>query len=109
MEKMVLSVPKMWADHHVLKVREALNALGGVQDLYASSAFRHVLVTYDPAQLDQPAIVQALTQAGYEVGEELALEGMPLSGGDPAWERLGVRVTKTNRRDLELSGDFRRY
>jgi hypothetical protein len=43
------------------------------------------------------------------VDEAWGLEGTRLSAGDPAWDELGVRVTKTNRRDLELSGDFRRY
>jgi hypothetical protein len=28
---------------------------------------------------------------------------------DPAWDVLGVRVTETNRVDLEMSGEFRRY
>jgi copper chaperone CopZ len=109
MEKVVLSVPKMWADHHVLKVREALVALDGVGDLYASAAWKQAVVEYDPDKLDEPAIVNALAEAGYSVGEEVELEGERLSGGDPAWDRLGVRTTKTNLRDLELSGEFRRY
>ena len=47
MEKTVLSVPTMWADHHVLKVREVLTALDGVQDVYASAAWKQVVVAYD--------------------------------------------------------------
>jgi copper chaperone CopZ len=109
MEKTVLNVPKMWADHHVLKVREALNALDGVKDVYASAAWKQVVVKHDPIKLTQPAIVEALAQAGYGVDEVLELEGKPLNAGDPAWDRLGVRVTKTDQRDLELSGEFRRY
>jgi len=109
MEKTVLSVPKMWADHHVLKVRELLAGLEGVEQVYASAAWKQVVVTYDPGKLDGVAITQALAQAGYGTEEELGLEGRPLVGGDPAWDRLGVRITQTNRRDLELSGEFRRY
>ena len=109
MEKTVLSLPKLWADHHVLKVRELLLALDGVQDVYASSAWKQVLVNHDPSKSDAAAIVKALAGAGYEVSEELGLEGVPLGAGDPQWDALGVRVTKTNERDLELSGDFRRY
>jgi copper chaperone CopZ len=105
----VLTVPKMWADHHVLKVREALVALDGVEDVYASSAWKQVLVKHDPDSLDKTAVIQALAEAGYDVSEDLGLEGAPLSAGDPAWDRLGVRATKTDERDLELSGDFRRY
>jgi len=109
MEKTVLSVPKMWADHHVLKVREVLTKLDGVQDVYASSAWKQVVVEHDPGKLSESALVAALAEAGYEAGESVELTGTRLSDGDPAWEELGVRVTKTNRRDLELSGDFRRY
>jgi copper chaperone CopZ len=109
MEKTVLNVPKMWADHHVLKVREVLTALDGVAGIYASSAWKQVLVEYDSAKLDDAAIVEALAGAGYGTDEELGLEGKQLSAGDPKWDELGVRVTRTNQRDLELSGDFRRY
>lgn len=109
MEKLVLSIPKLWADHHVLKVREVLTALAGVQDVYASSAWKGVMVKYDPAKLNEPAIVEALTGAGYGLDGASDLQGVPLGAGDPSWDEIGVRITKTNQRDLELSGDFRRY
>jgi copper chaperone CopZ len=109
MSKAVFTVPKMWADHHVLKVREALTGLNGVQDLYASSAWKQVMVEYDPDDLDEAAIAATLAEAGYKVDEAFEWESEPLEGGDPAWERLDVRVTKTNERDLTLSGEFRRY
>jgi copper chaperone CopZ len=109
MEKMILTVPKMWADHHVLTVREALTALDGVQDVYASAAWRQVVVNYDPAVLDEAGVVAVLEGVGYGTDGALELEGQPLAAGDPQWDELGVRVTKTNERDRELSGDFRRY
>jgi len=109
MEKTVLNVPKMWADHHVLKVREVLTTLDGVKDVYASSAWKQVMVKYEPDKLEATTIVESLERAGYVVDEAWALEGTRLSAGDPAWDELGVRVTRTNRRDLELSGEFRRY
>jgi copper chaperone CopZ len=109
MEKVVLSVPKMWADHHVLKVREVLTALDGVQDVYASAAWKQVLVKYDPAKIQETALTETLAQAGYGADQKLEFEtGLPRTG-DPAWDALGVRVTRTNQRDLELSGEFRRY
>jgi copper chaperone CopZ len=109
MEKIRFSVPKMWADHHVLKVREALTALDGVEDVYASSAWKQVLVSFDPGKLSEAAIAEALAQAGYGEDGAAELEGVRLSAGDPAWDELGVRVTRTDERDRELSGDFRRY
>jgi copper chaperone CopZ len=109
MKRAIFSVPKMWADHHVLTVREVLTALRGVEDIYASSAWKQLIVSYDPDKLDESAIAGALSEAGYGVGEALELEAEAPSTGDPSWKELGVRVTKTNQRDLELSGDFRRY
>jgi copper chaperone CopZ len=109
MEKLTLSVPKMWADHHVLKVRDTLVALDGIEDVYASSAWKQVLVKFDPDKLSKDAIAGALERAGYGEDGVLELKGSRLSAGDPAWDELGVRVTKTNERDRELSGDFRRY
>ncbi len=109
MEKMVLDVPRMWADHHVLKVREALVALDGVKDVHASAAWKKVMVRFDPDKLGESDIVNALSGAGYGLDEQLGLEGSRLVSGDPAWDELGVRVTKTDQRDLEMSGEFRRY
>ena len=54
---------------------------------------------------------QALDQAGYPVGNGQLPSG-PSAGPkakDPAWDALGVRVTKTNQTDLEMSGEFRMY
>ncbi len=65
MEKLNLAVPAMYADHHVLEVRRILLALPGVSDIYASSAFHAVEVTYDPAAISSDAIAAALRQAGY--------------------------------------------
>jgi len=111
MEKMVLDVPNLWADHHVLKVRDALVNLEGVEDVYASSAWKQVLVAYDPAKIDRGAIEKALAEAGYPVGEG----GTPIlvhadeKRRDPRWGLLGFRVTETYRADIEMSGEFRKY
>ena len=110
METTVLSVPKMWADHHVLKVREVLAALDGVQGVYASSAWKQIMVKFDPGKLNESAVAEALAGAGYAVGAALELDGAPTSDtGDPSWKELGVRATTTDERDVALSGDFRRY
>jgi hypothetical protein len=37
MKKVVLDIPTLWADHHVLKVRDALVNLEGVEEVFASS------------------------------------------------------------------------
>jgi copper chaperone CopZ len=111
MEKVVLEVPTLWADHHVLNVRDALTSLEGVDSVYASSAWKQVLVSYDSSKTDPAAIEKALTEAGYPVGEgEIPMLVQPNDiRRDPQWEVLGFRVTETNEADLEMSGEFRRY
>jgi copper chaperone CopZ len=111
MDKVVLDVPTLWADHHVLKVRDVLGALEGVDGVYASSAWKQVLVSYDTAKTDRAAIEKALADAGYPVGEG-EVPVLTQAGKlrrDPQWAVLGLRVTETNRADLEMSGEFRRY
>jgi copper chaperone CopZ len=106
MEKLQFNLPDMWADHHVLKVRTVLGAMDGVQDVVASSAFRMVVLSYDPAASSAGAIWAALEDAGYAVatdGMGVLAEGIPVPAGhsDPAWVRLGMRQTKTDERDLK--------
>jgi excisionase family DNA binding protein len=111
MENVLIEVPSMYADHHVIAVRQALLAIPGVEDVWASSAWQQVQVTYDPQTASPDSIGQALEQAGYSVGNGHLPPG-PAAGPkakDPAWDALGVRVTKTNRADLAMSGEFRRY
>ncbi len=111
MEKVVLDVPTLWADHHVLNVRDALVSLEGVEDVYASSAWKQVLVSYDDSKIDQAEVEDTLAAAGYPVGEG----GVPVVvqpteiRRDPQWDVLGLRMSKTNFADLEMSGEFRRY
>ena len=111
MEKVALEVPTLWADHHVLEVRGVLNRLEGVEDVYASSAWKQVLVTYDDAEIDQAAVEKALADAGYPVGEgEVPVLVLPTENRkDPRWQEVGMRMTETNQADLEMSGEFRRY
>jgi copper chaperone CopZ len=111
MEKVVFDVPSLWADHHVLKLRDALGKLEGVEDIYASSAWKQVMVTYDSAEIDDAAIQEALAEAGYPVGEG----GVPILvepteiRRDPQWETSGVRLAATSEIDREMAGEFRRY
>ena len=111
MKKVVLEVPTLWADHHVLKVRDALTNLEGVDGVYASSAWKQVLVSYDSAETDLATIEKTLAEAGYPVGEgEVPMLVLPSDmRRDPQWEVLGLRMTETNQADLEMSGEFRRY
>lgn len=111
MEKAVLNLPTLYADHHVMILREALLAIEGVTDVYASSAWKQAVVTFDPQKTDPGAIEQAAVAAGYPVGEAdlPVLVKREEIGRDPQWEKQDIRVSKTNRADLEMSGEHRRY
>jgi copper chaperone CopZ len=57
--------PALFADHHVLEVRRILLGVNGVQDVYASSAFRLVDVTFDDAVVSEAQLSRILEDAGY--------------------------------------------
>ena len=105
MEELVAVVPDMWADHHVLGARAALDGLAGVERVDASARDLTVRIAYDPAQTGSEALVAALTAAGYPPGEPAEPE---THKDKPAWSG-GPRVTTTNATDLSMSGDYRQY
>jgi copper chaperone CopZ len=110
MEKVTFSLPQMWADHHVLAVRQALGQVQGVEEVIASSLYQDVLVKYDPAAVTPDALAAALTQAGYTVAQAPVLPAYPVRIDDASdWFRFQDRITITDNRDLEMSGDFRKY
>lgn len=112
MEELILGVPTMWADHHVLAVRNALSALDGVDEVQASSAFKTVRVTFDVNRISSQIIVMALLDAGYApAGFDGSAGNVPVSAGktDPAWTALAMRTILTNQADLAMSGEFRKY
>ncbi len=110
MERIVFTVPKMYADHHVVAVREALLGLKGVEDVMASSAFKRVVVGYDPSALDPKAIEERLRATGYGPSEDWEISTPPEGKEDDSpWFKLTQRVTQTNMLDIQMSGDFRKY
>ena len=110
MASVIINVLAMFADHHVLKARQTLFVIEGIDDVYASSAWQVVIVSYDPEVVQPEAIEQALAQAGYGPDKTTpVLAGSAEQYKDPSWEKLGARVTETNQSDLALSGDFCKY
>jgi excisionase family DNA binding protein len=65
MEKLAISVPAMYGDHHVLEVRRLLLALSGVAEVNASSCFQTVEVRFDSAKVAAAEIRARLEEAGY--------------------------------------------
>ena len=76
MERLVLELPALYADHHTLAVRRILQGLPGITDLYVSSAFHQISLRYDPERVTRAEIVQALEKHGYRPeGSPLAFSG----------------------------------
>lgn len=109
MERLFLIIPKLYADHHVVRARQTLFALNGVADVYASSAFKEVVVQFDPAKISRAQLIDALTNTGYAPGEPEVIERTPDHTSDPAWDILAQRAVTTHPADLQMSGEFRKY
>jgi copper chaperone CopZ len=107
MEQLALSVPGMWADHHVIAVRGLFQQAEDVRVTGASAMDATLRLEYDPAKTDPQHIVAQLEQAGYAAGESPEAEAPPTD--KPAWLTAGVRVTATDPADLTMSGDHRKY
>jgi hypothetical protein len=69
MDKLVLTIPTLYGDHHTVAVRRILGGLPGVGNLLVSAAYRQVSLGYDPGKTSAAAIEKALTDQGYAPGE----------------------------------------
>jgi copper chaperone CopZ len=110
MKRVVFSLPGMYADHHVLRVREALLGLAGVEHVLASAARKAVSIEFDEQALSAEKLQDALAQAGYAPDRyAMASETSKPSIDGSAWYTVLQRATKTEFKDREMAGDFRRY
>jgi len=80
MQKVTYETPSLYGDHHVIEIRRILLELSGVIDVYASSAFQIVEVTYDPEKINDLEIAMKLDEAGY-LGEWT----VPIEAGEAAY------------------------
>lgn len=65
MKTTTIEMPTLYGDHHVLEIRQLLFQLPGIGDVYASSAFGIVQVTYDEQKINDLEIQMKLDEAGY--------------------------------------------
>jgi copper chaperone CopZ len=107
MDRLELQIPGMWADHHVLAVRDLLSAEEGVGPVTASARDALVRLEYDAGRTGPAQLVAILTAAGYEPGLGPQYDAPPTN--KPAWATSGVRSTSTDPVDLAMSGDYRKY
>jgi hypothetical protein len=73
MEKLVLTIPTLYGDHHTVAVRRILDGIAGVSDPLVSAAYRQVALTFDPGKTSAAAIEKALAAQGYATGVEADL------------------------------------
>ena len=69
MSELLLTIPALFGDHHTTAVHNVLGQVEGVESAYVTSAFRQVVVKFDPQKTKEEAIKQALAKEGYEEGE----------------------------------------
>ncbi len=65
METKQFDAPALYGDHHVSEVRRVLLEMEGVKEVYASSAFQVIEVTYDPEHTQAEQIEARLREMGY--------------------------------------------
>ncbi len=65
MQTSTFNTPALYGDHHVTEVRRLLFEVPGVTDVYASSAFRAVQITFDETKTSHDALARVLDSAGY--------------------------------------------
>ncbi len=71
----VLIVPGMGSNHCAGLVSTSLNRLNGVSDVTTQIADHEVTVTFDPQQLTDEDLRQAVEQAGYDVAQVRGMAG----------------------------------
>ena len=74
MKTISFDLPSLFGDHHVVEVRRLLLEIAGVEDVYASSAFQVVEITFDPDRVTEATLKQTLGEAGYLGELNLAAE-----------------------------------
>ena len=84
MKTISIDMPSLYGDHHVVEVRRLLLEMPGIKEVYASSCFHIVEVSFDPDQVDEQKIRQKLEQAGYF--NEWAL---PEETDEAAYQKVG--------------------
>ncbi len=96
METKSFEAPALYGDHHVSEVRRILLELTGVNDVYASSAFRIIEVTFDPQKIKVEQIEARLQEAGYLGEIPMLIEtgiAVEKKGDDSAFRHTAVYET----------------
>jgi copper chaperone CopZ len=100
MEVLSLELPAMYGDHHVVEVRRLLFEIPGIEEVYASSGFHAVEITFDPAKAKAEDIKNKLDKAGYigelPIPEEVPAESASTGSGKKGFFRHTAAYETTN-------------
>ncbi|HMK08379.1 MAG TPA: heavy-metal-associated domain-containing protein [Anaerolineales bacterium] len=69
MERLTLTLPALYGDHHVAPVGRALSALDGVAEVVIHPAAHSVSLQFDPSRQTAATIESALASIGYTAGD----------------------------------------
>lgn len=100
METTTFDLNMMYADHHVIEVRKLISSIPGVEEIYASSCFHVVEVTFDESKVSAETIREALEGTGYS-GEML----FPVEAGVGSSAPNGQNAFFRHTAALEQTGD----
>ena len=80
MEKLLLTIPTLYADHHTTAVVKILEGTEGIKDFYVSSAFSYISLSFDPKAVKPEEIRSVLAEQGYTEDAEpiLPVEALPV-------------------------------
>jgi copper chaperone CopZ len=84
MDTISIEMPSLYGDHHVTEVRRLLLEMPGVKEVYASSCFHVVDVSFDKNLVDEQKIRQMLEEAGY-----FNEWSMPNESDEAAYQKVG--------------------
>lgn len=66
MNKILLTIPAIYGDHHATAVRRILDPIPGVNDIFISPAYRQVEIKFDPDKTNEDTIRDSLAEQGYQ-------------------------------------------
>ena len=107
MASVVVDVPSMYADHHVVEVRRILLQLPGVTTVYASSAFGLVEIDFDAEVTGADDLERRLAEAGYVSDLSTPAESGE-AAGDPTTSAGQYRRSTTTHAAAGTAVTFRR-
>jgi copper chaperone CopZ len=79
MQRIILSIPALFGDHHTIAIRQILTRLEGVQDVRVSAATHQAVLQYYPDVVTQEEIETALASNGYDLGDDQQAFPLPVA------------------------------